>query len=100
VIDLPAGVRLTDAPADAAHAEAVLTPEALGFVAQLHRSFNPERLRLLLDRHRRQARIDAGEMPDFLPNPIESRDPAWRVAPAPAISTIGASRSPARPSRR
>jgi len=84
VIDLPAGVRLTDAPADAAHAEAVLTPEALGFVAQLHRSFNPERLRLLLDRHRRQARIDAGEMPDFLPNPIESRDPAWRVAPAPA----------------
>ena len=26
----------------------------------------------------------AGETPDFLPNPIESRDPDWRVAPAPA----------------
>ncbi|HEX7171571.1 MAG TPA: malate synthase A, partial [Candidatus Limnocylindria bacterium] len=37
----------------------------------------------LQDRARRQARIDAGEMPDFLPNPIESRDPGWRVAPAP-----------------
>ena len=62
----------------------VLTPEALDFAAQLHRSFNPERLRLLQDRSRRQARIDGGELPDFVPNPIESRDPAWRVAPAPA----------------
>jgi malate synthase len=68
---------------DAAHTDEVLTPEALDFVAQLHRSFNPERLRLLADRARRQERIDAGELPDFVPNPIESRDPAWRVAPAP-----------------
>ena len=29
------------------HAETVLTPEALGFVAQLHRSFNQRRQRLL-----------------------------------------------------
>jgi malate synthase len=79
--DLPAGVQLTHS--DTAHANEVLTPEALGFVAQLHRSFNPERERLLTDRVRRQERLDAGEMPDFLPNPIESRDPAWRVAPAP-----------------
>ena len=77
-----AGVQVTDSAA--LHADEVLTPDALGFVAQLHRSFNPERLRLLQDRARRQARLDAGEMPDFLPNPIESRDPAWRVAPAPA----------------
>ena len=66
------------------HADEVLTPEALGFVAQLHRSFNPERERLLADRARRQARLDAGERPGYLPNPIESRDPDWRVAPAPA----------------
>jgi len=72
-------VTRTDAP----HADEVLTPEALDFVAQLHRSFNAERERLLADRARRQARLDAGEMPDFLPNPIESRDPNWRVAPAP-----------------
>ncbi|HSI99084.1 MAG TPA: malate synthase A [Patescibacteria group bacterium] len=69
---------------DAAHTDEVLTPEALDFAAQLHRSFNPERLRLLQDRARRQERIDAGELPDFVPNPIESRDPHWKVAPAPA----------------
>ena len=78
---MPAGVTVTR---DAAHLEQILTPDALGFVAQLHRSFNPERERLLADRLLRQARLDAGEMPDFLPNPIESRDPEWRVAAAPA----------------
>ena len=80
--DTQTGLELTRP--DVAHAAEVLTPEALDFAAQLHRSFNAERIRLLQDRERRQARIDAGEMPDFLPNPIESRDPAWRVAPAPA----------------
>src|SRR6187431_466761 len=78
---LAPGVEITHR--DAPHLEEVLTPEALDFVAQLHRSFNPERERLLADRARRQARLDAGETPDFLPNPIESRDPDWRVAPAP-----------------
>jgi malate synthase len=77
---MPAGVTVTS---DAPHLDEVLTAEALDFVAQLHRSFNPERERLLADRRRRQARLDGGEMPDFLPNPIESRDPSWRVAPAP-----------------
>ena len=80
--DTAASAELTRTDAD--HSTEVLTPEALSFVAQLHRSFNPERLRLLQDRARRQGRIDAGELPDFVPNPIESRDPAWRVAPAPA----------------
>jgi len=74
------GVEITG-PAE--HADEVLTPEALSFVAELHRHFNPERERLLADRALRQARLDAGEVPDFLPNPIESRDPSWRVAPAP-----------------
>ena len=74
------GVEVT-APAD--HAETVLTPEALGFVAQLHRSFNQRRQRLLGERRDRQARFDAGELPDFLPNTHEVRsDPDWRVAAA------------------
>jgi malate synthase len=81
MIDAPPGVTLT---AGATHLDDVLTPDALGFVAQLHRSFGPERLRLLVDRRRRQERLDAGEMPDFLPNPIESRDAGWTVAQAPA----------------
>ncbi|HET6380130.1 MAG TPA: malate synthase A, partial [candidate division Zixibacteria bacterium] len=77
-----AGVRVTDP--SVSHAEEVLTHGALGFVAQLHRSFNPRRLRLLADRRERQARFDAGELPDFLPNTRHLReDPDWRVAPAP-----------------
>jgi malate synthase len=68
----------------ALHEAEVLTPEALGFVAQLHRSFNQRRLRLLGERRERQGRFDAGELPDFLPNTRHVReDPDWRVAPAP-----------------
>jgi malate synthase len=78
--DLPAGVEITR---EAERGDEVLTPDALAFVAGLHRSFNPERLKLLEDRARRQERLDAGETPDFLPNPIESRVGDWRVAPAP-----------------
>jgi malate synthase len=77
---MPPGVVVT---AEAPRTSDVLTPEALDFVAQLHRSFNPERLKLLEDRARRQERLDRGEMPDFLPNPIESREGDWTVAPVP-----------------
>ncbi|HET7520044.1 MAG TPA: malate synthase A, partial [Candidatus Limnocylindria bacterium] len=75
------GVEVT---ASAEHGDVVLTAEALGFVAQLHRAFNQRRLRLLGEREARQARFDAGELPDFLPNTRPVRDdPDWRVAPAP-----------------
>ncbi|MGH2483165.1 MAG: malate synthase A, partial [Candidatus Limnocylindria bacterium] len=67
------------------HGDDVLTADALAFVASLHRSFNPRRLLLLADRSERQARFDAGELPDFLPNTAHVRgDPDWQVAPAPA----------------
>ncbi|HEX2194063.1 MAG TPA: malate synthase A [Candidatus Limnocylindria bacterium] len=82
---------MTDAPGvrvaghDVPHADEILTPEALGFVAQLHRSFNARRQRLLGERHDRQVRFDAGELPDFLPNTLHVREDAeWRVAAAPA----------------
>jgi len=81
--DLPSGVRLTRA--NATHAADILTPEALGFVAQLHRSFNGRRQELLAAREARQAEFDAGALPDFLNSTAEIRhDPTWRVAPAPA----------------
>ena len=81
--DLPAGVNLTRA--DVPHLDAVLTPDALEFVADLHRSFNPRRLELLARRVERQARFDAGELPDFLPETLSVReDGSWRVASAPA----------------
>ena len=63
----------------------VLTPEALAFVADLHRTFDARRLELMQARKAQQARFDAGALPDFLPETKEIRDDAgWRVAPIPA----------------
>ena len=65
--------------------ERVLTPEAMEFVAGLHREFNHERKRLLAARVERQKRIDAGDMPDFLSETAHIRaDHSWKVAPVPA----------------
>jgi malate synthase len=62
----------------------ILTPEALSFVAELQREFNPTRSELLAARAERQERIAAGELPDFLAATRAVReDPDWRVAPAP-----------------
>jgi len=62
----------------------ILTPEALDFIAALQRRFNPTRQELLAKRAERQARFDAGENPDFLPETQSIReDPSWRVAPVP-----------------
>ncbi|HYI67910.1 MAG TPA: malate synthase A, partial [Candidatus Limnocylindrales bacterium] len=81
--DLPTGVGLTDT--DVGHLDEVMAPEALEFIADLHRSFNPRRLELLAAREERQARFDAGEVPDFLPETASVReDGSWRVASAPA----------------
>ncbi|HEY3108187.1 MAG TPA: malate synthase A [Chloroflexota bacterium] len=63
--------------------DAVLTSAALAFVAELHRAFNPTREDLLRRRAERQARIDAGENPDFLPTTRDVRESDWRVAPIP-----------------
>lgn len=64
--------------------ERILTPDALGFVAGLHRAFNAERERLLAARAARQHRIDAGELPGFLEETAPVRQAAWSVAAAPA----------------
>jgi malate synthase len=59
----------------------ILTPEALGFVARLHREFNATREQLLQARNARQKRFDAGELPDFLPETRNIREGDWKVAP-------------------
>ena len=64
--------------------DAVLTPDALSFVADLQRRFGKRRLELLERRAERQARLDAGELPDFLPETREIREGDWTVAPMPA----------------
>ncbi len=62
----------------------VLTDAALTFVADLHRKFNARRVELLAKRIERQAAIDAGQLPDFLPETADIRAGEWQVAPAPA----------------
>ncbi len=81
-INLPAGMQIT-APVKPEW-ESILTTEALEFVAKLHRAFEGRRQELLKARIERQARIDAGEMPDFLPETAHIRNGDWKVAPVPA----------------
>jgi malate synthase len=61
----------------------ILTPEAVAFVADLHRRFDPGRQQLLAARRERQARLSAGEQPDFLPETKEIREGDWKVSPPP-----------------
>ena len=61
----------------------ILTPDALAFVIGLERRFGDERRRLLEKRRQRQARLDAGERPDFLPETRAIREGDWTVAPLP-----------------
>jgi malate synthase len=70
-------------PVDERGAE-IVTGAALEFVGDLHRRFNGRRKALLEARAARQLRIDAGEMPDFLPETREVREGIWSVASIPA----------------
>jgi malate synthase len=62
----------------------ILTRDAVAFVAELQRRFDPRRQELLRAREERQRRIRAGEMPDFLPETREIREGDWLAAPPPA----------------
>ena len=64
--------------------ERVLTPDALDFLARLHREFEPRRHEILAARRDRAARMAAGETLDFLPETAGIRESDWSVAPAPA----------------
>jgi malate synthase len=61
----------------------VLTPEASAFLNRLSRSFEARRQELLARRRTRQQQIDAGQLPDFLPETAQIRSQEWRVAPIP-----------------
>ena len=65
----------------------ILTKEASVFLALLHRAFNKTRKELLQRRQLRQAELDKGIIPDFLPETklIREND-AWKGAsPAPGL---------------
>lgn len=63
--------------------EEILTPEALQFIVKLEQKFGDRRLELLARREERQAQIDEGELPDFLPETAHIRKGEWTVAPLP-----------------
>jgi len=76
------GTRLV-APVASAQ-ETILTPDALDFLAGLHRRFETERQARLTSRRARQARFDTGELPDFRADTATIREGDWRVAQIPA----------------
>lgn len=60
----------------------ILSRDAVAFLALLHRSFNATRKDLLQRRVLRQAELDKGSLPDFLPETKHIRDnPTWKGAP-------------------
>src|SRR5438132_4367181 len=61
----------------------MLTPEALDFIAKLHRQFESRRQELLARRAARQKEFDAGRRPDFLPETRQVREAEWNVAAQP-----------------
>lgn len=63
--------------------ERVLTDDALEFVAGLVRKFEKTRHDLMALREEKQARWDAGELPDFLSETKEIREGDWKIAGIP-----------------
>ncbi len=61
--------------------ERILTPDALSFLYDLSATFEERRQELLRARHMRQAQLDAGALPDFLPQTRAIREANWKVAP-------------------
>jgi len=64
--------------------DTILTPEALEFVVELTRKFGPRVEELLVRRAERQKEIDAGKLPDFLPQTHAIREREWHVTSIPA----------------
>jgi malate synthase len=77
------GVEVAPAPDDSL--AAILSGDAVRFVADLHRRFEPRRQELLRARGERDAELRAGGTLAFLSDTEEIReDPSWRVPEPPA----------------
>ncbi len=61
----------------------ILTDEALGFVRELVETFAPRLEELMQARKDYQARMDSGDLPDFLPETKDIREGDWKVAGIP-----------------
>jgi malate synthase len=70
------------APVSDAH-KTVLTEEAVAFLKKLSSEFEGRRQELLARRRERQAKLDSGALPDFLPETANIRNAEWSVASIP-----------------
>src|SRR3982751_4079383 len=62
----------------------IVTPQAVEFVAKLHRQFETRRQDLLARRAVRQKEFDSGKLPYFFPETKSIRDSEWAIARQPA----------------
>src|SRR5260370_14662902 len=76
-----AGVQVTGKPGP--RYDEILSPDALAFLAELHRRFDATRTRLLARRAARPAPFAAGELPDFLHQTRHIREVDWKIAAIP-----------------
>ena len=81
VLDRP---RIIAEPSRVPNADEVLTEAALEILAELHERFDSRRRQLLDARKDRQARFDAGELPDFREDTRQIRDSDWTIGGIPA----------------
>ncbi|KRG77993.1 malate synthase [Stenotrophomonas ginsengisoli] len=87
--DVPAAAAGTATPGlsltlNVAGQQDLLPPGLLALLVSLHRAIEPGRQAALAARIARQARFDAGELPDFRSDTRHIREAAWRVGPIPA----------------
>ncbi len=93
------GVEITGPTSPAV--EEVLTADALAFLADLQRRFNPRRQELFAAPRRAPgAPQRRAKSPASCPKPPPSAKASGRLRPRPPTSTTAASRSPAPPSAR
>ncbi|MFL6575773.1 MAG: malate synthase A [Povalibacter sp.] len=78
---IPAGLQIK-APITSAYSQ-VLTSDALEFIAALTREFGHRITSLLEARVARQSEIDAGQLPDFIPDTLQIRQSDWTVTRVP-----------------
>lgn len=73
------GIQVLSAPSS--DARSILSENALSFVADLAREFEPKRQNLLQERSTVQMEIDAGKIPGFLSTTANIRSSEWVISP-------------------
>src|SRR5207244_5441864 len=76
--------RVEVSPAVEGRGAEVFTAEALEFISDLQRRFNPRRLDLLHRRVERQAQVDRGKTLRFRSETRRIRDDSWHITTVPA----------------